>query len=204
MLPANNLQCKHPEHVYMLLKSTEFVGRHLEQIAQPTPSTNRPALDASEPTSASLGITTAPSQQEEYTFRPQLVLVTFYHHLQSPLLQSHICTPISQNHACKLSDYVKDVYLTKDLKDKQQDKHVQSSENLLQLRLLVHRRIQSPAGTTATYSSNMVPKDLVQFANTNQANSSSVGGESMSVDQILKPCNQKVVSEQAPQTEPGK
>lgn len=305
MLPGNNLQCLHPEDVYMLLKSSEFVGRDLEQIAQATPSTNRPALDASEPTSASLGITTAPIQEEEYRLRPQLVLkkwfqlsksyefrcfvragaliavsqrdVTFYGHLQSPLLQSHIrsaiwdfwSSTISQNDAWKLSDYVFDVYLTKDLgrvwlvdmnawlprtdpllfsfeeleqmhiaqakiererrdigrmgeemmegvvrlhlnlsngeaKEKEQEKDVEWSESDVELRVLVDRRMQSAGGTSATYSSNMVPKDLVEFAKTNQANSSSVGGESMSVDQIVKRWNEKVDSEQGPQTEAGK
>ncbi len=68
------------------------------------------------------------------------------------------------------------------------------SEHDVELRVLSDRRMQSAGGTGATYSSNMVPKDLVEFAKT--SNSASAGGaaagEGMGVDQIVKRWNAHV------------
>ncbi len=39
MLAGNTLSCQHPEDIYLLLKSSEFLGRDLEQIStSPTPA----------------------------------------------------------------------------------------------------------------------------------------------------------------------
>ncbi|SNX87549.1 related to CDC123 - protein controls the cell cycle by controlling eIF2gamma abundance [Melanopsichium pennsylvanicum] len=64
----------------------------------------------------------------------------------------------------------------------------------VELRVLSDRRMASSGGTGATYSSNMVPKDLVEFARA----SGRVGGggaassHSMSVDQIVDRWNAQV------------
>lgn len=285
MLPGNNLQCLHPEDVYLLLKSSEFVGRDLEQIAQ----TSLSPFQAQETEPASLDISTSTTTpQSNLQLRPQLVLkkwftfsrshefrcfvrssqliaicqrdVTFYDHLQSPHLQSQIRSAIyafwedvlARKEGWKIKDYVFDVYLTKDLgrvwlvdvnawlprtdpllfgfeeleeihrreiscraqqdddlreegkeevvrvyfgasaqaqEDEGEGESVGWGESDVELRVLSDRRMQSSGGTGATYSSNMVPKDLVEFAKTsNQSNN----GADMGVDQIVKRFNEQV------------
>ncbi|CDR98981.1 related to CDC123-protein controls the cell cycle by controlling eIF2gamma abundance [Sporisorium scitamineum] len=269
MLPGNNLQCLHPEDVYLLLKSSEFVGRDLEQISHTSPTSNtslqiRPHLVLKKwfPLNKS------------YEFRcfirsSHLLAITqrdatFYDHLQSPLLQHRIKTSIlqfwqkvfaQQEPQWRLKDYVLDVYLTKDLGrvwlidvnawlprtdpllfgfDELDALHVREkalrrtrgelwekagvqmveeveegvirlqlnrlkedkdkveawTETDVEFRVLSDRRMQSSGGTGATYSSNMVPKDLVEFAKTNNATS-----QNMSVDQIVQRWNDQVDSE---------
>lgn len=320
MLPGNSLQCLHPEDVYLLLKSSEFVGRDLEQIAATTTTSTTHEADASEgleiATSAPTTLSSADAEQQgeakedERRIRPQLVLkkwfqlakaaefrcfvrsnaliaitqrdVTFYDHLQSGHLQAQIRSAIwdfwedVMEHAqlegrWGLSDYIFDVYLTKDLgrvwlvdvnawlprtdpllwtfdeledvhlrektlrraqpasaeadanelsqqtvrlyigsqatgsgagaEEEQQRQRVQEGEETegwgesdVELRVLADRRMQSAGGTGATYGSNMVPKDLVDFAKTSggapgvQAN--------MGVDEIVKRWNDQVASEE--------
>lgn len=308
MLPGNNLQCFYPEDVYLLLKSSEFVGRDLEQIASlhtpslPVSSTEHdsdPALQL--PTSTTASPQSQPSQEREV--RPQLILkkwftfarshefrcfvrsshliaisqrdVTFYDHLQSPHLQAQIkgaiwdfwqdvMAPAQKEGSFPLKDFIFDVYLTKDLErvwlvdvnawlprtdpllwsfDDLEGAHLREkkmrrsdgggaeeegledgivqlriaptngnstaavdstegedgegyteewSESDVELRVLSDRRMQSSGGTSATYSSNMVPKDLVDFAKTN--GSSSGGG--MGIDQIVQRWNESIDAEE--------
>ncbi|EST08724.1 hypothetical protein PSEUBRA_001806 [Kalmanozyma brasiliensis GHG001] len=288
MLAGNTLQCLHPEDVYLLLKSSEFVGRDLEQISH-TNTTTSPITD---PTISSAAI-----EEASRRISPQLVLkkwfalnkshefrcfvrshqliaitqrdVTFFDHLQSPLLQSEIKAAIcdfyedvlviaQKEGKWGLGDYIFDVYLTKDLsrvwlvdvnawlprtdpllfgweeleelhlnekagRAKSEDRsgveeveegvvrlsingkggsnsgkvedeeEVQRGEADIQLRILSDRRLQSAGGTGATYSSNMVPKDLVDFAKT--SGSAAGNGRGMSVDQIVSQWNAEVDSE---------
>ena len=142
MLAGNNLQCRHPEDIYLVLKSSEFVGRDLEQISAVASSIAS--------TSASNGSTTD-CQTKGMVIRPQLVLkkwfalnrsyefrcfvrsrqlvaicqrdVTFYEHLQSSALQSRIRSVIcdffdsvvKREQRWALKDAVMDVYVAKGL-----------------------------------------------------------------------------------------
>lgn len=307
MLPGNNLQCLHPEDVYLLLKSSEFVGRDLEQISQlssTNPAETTTHTEAQESDSLQLP-TTSPSSSnisKEKPIRPQLILkkwftfarshefrcfvrsnhliaisqrdVTFYDHLQSSLLQYQIkgviwdfwedvLLPARREGKWAVRDYVFDVYLTKDLGrvwlvdmngwlprtdtllwsfDELEEMHKREkalrrrdrgetavgegledrvvrlriastdntvekedegegedwSESDVELRVLSDRRMQSSGGTGATYSSNMVPKDLVDFAKTSSSASAS-GGVSggMGVDQIVQRWNDSIDAEEA-------
>ncbi|TKY90313.1 hypothetical protein EX895_000311 [Sporisorium graminicola] len=133
MLPGNNLQCLHPEDVYLLLKSSEFVGRDLEQIAHLASSTPNPTPDQPLRMRPQLVLKKWFPLNKSYEFRcfvrsRQLLAitqrdVTFYEHLQSPHLQSRIKCAVwdfweetfAEEQKWGLADYVLDVYLTKDL-----------------------------------------------------------------------------------------
>ena len=69
------------------------------------------------------------------------------------------------------------------------------SESDVELRVLSDRRMQSSGGTSATYSSNMVPKDLVDFAKTK----GSSGGGGMGIDQIVQRWNESIDAEDSKQ-----
>ncbi|GAC98465.1 cytoplasm protein [Pseudozyma hubeiensis SY62] len=258
MLPGNSLQCYHPEDVYLLLKSSEFVGRDLEQLSHLFRTSSQQA-----PT-PQLVLKKWFSLNKSYEFRcfvrsNSLIAisqrdVTFYEHLQSSQLQQQISDKIEEfwedelveEERWGLRDYIFDVYLTKDLgrvwlidvnawlprtdpllfawedldelhlrekagrsqksltQDEPEDGVVRLNlhpspadfapqVNRPQLRILHDRRMQSSGGTGATYSSNMVPKDLVEFAKTRGDDTTAIpGGTDMSVDQIVKRWNDKV------------
>ncbi len=245
MLAGNNLQCMHPEDVYLLLKSSEFVGRDLEQIAQ----TQHPTPESAGESGAALevGTTDAGAVGE---IRPQLVLkkwfqlarsyefrcfvrartllaicqrdMTFYDHLQDAQLQQQLRTAIKSfwhtvvepSTEFPLRDYVLDVYVTKDLgrvwiidinawlprtdpllytfdELEQLDLHPPAQP---ELRVLHDKRLSFAGGTGATYSSNMVPTDLVQFAKSSARTNSTTP---QSVDQIVASWNAQVDAEDA-------
>lgn len=286
MLPGNNLQCYHPEDVYLLLKSSEFVARDLEQMSH-LPTTAPDAI-IEEKVVPQLVLKKWFALNKSYEFRcfvrsSQLIAitqrdVTFFDHLQSTTLQRQIKARIAEfwedvmvdasdekdaEARWRLRDYVFDVYLTKDLgrvwlvdvnawlprtdpllfafdeldalhladkarrraRQEVQDQHGEQHDaeeiqagvvrfqlnpssdssatgstatpdeqqdewHHVDLRILSDRRMQSSGGTGATYSSNMVPKDLVDFAK----NGSGKGAD-MSVDQIVQRWNDQVDSE---------
>ncbi|KAJ9475394.1 Cell division cycle protein 123 [Pseudozyma hubeiensis] len=255
MLPGNSLQCYHPEDVYLLLKSSEFVGRDLEQLSQLSSSSNQTPAPQ-------LVLKKWFSLNKSYEFRcfvrsNSLIAisqrdVTFYEHLQDDELQQQISESIEEfwedllveEARWGLKDYIFDVYLTKDLgrvwlidvnawlprtdpllfawedldelhlrekagRSQKSNTQDEPEEGVLrlnlnpppantpqingpQLRILHDRRMQSSGGTGATYSSNMVPKDLVEFAKTQDNTTAIPGGTDMSVDQIVKRWNDKV------------
>lgn len=240
MLAGNNLQCMHPEDVYLLLKSSEFVGRDLEQISQ----TLHPS-DTAADGGAALEVSTADAGVVG-EIRPQLVLkkwfqlarsyefrcfvrartllaisqrdMTFYDHLQDTHLQAQLRTAIHTFWKTvvegatefPLRDYVLDVYVTKDLGrvwiidfnawlprtdpllytfDELEQLHLDPPAQA-ELRVLEDKRLSSAGGTGATYSSNMVPTDLVQFAKSSSAGTNS--SHPQSVDQIVASWNAQV------------
>ncbi|CBQ69822.1 related to CDC123-protein controls the cell cycle by controlling eIF2gamma abundance [Sporisorium reilianum SRZ2] len=260
MLPGNSLQCLHPEDVYLLLKSSEFVARDLEQISHLLPS---PSLRIRPQLVLKKWFALSKSYEFRVFVRAAHLLaitqrdVTFYEHLQTRALQSRIKRAIfdfwthvvAPEQKWGLTDYVMDVYLTKDLArcwlvdvnawlprtdtllfafdeldalhlrekalrrtDSREDEvdevqegvvrlHMSGGENTgleeeawgesdVELRVLSDRRMQSAGGTGATYSSNMVPQDLVEFAQ-----SPSNVTQNMSVDQIVRRWNDHVDSE---------
>lgn len=300
MLPGNSLQCLHPEDVYLLLKSSEFVGRDMEQIAQTNCDTTSPSHSShhvqSDEDPAQLKITTTHTKEGQRRIRPQLVLkkwfqlsrsyefrcfvragaliaitqrdVTFYDHLQSAHLQSRIRTSIyefwedvlANKGDFPIQDYIFDVYLTKDLGrvwlidvnawlprtdpllfsfEELEELHLREKacrveesdreektvrvylgskaadapgeqtdegeeeesegwgESDVEVRVLSDRRMQSSGGTGATYSSNMVPKDLVEFARTSSESNTTQPGQGMSVDQIVSRFNAQVDLEES-------
>ncbi|GAC77362.1 uncharacterized conserved protein [Moesziomyces antarcticus T-34] len=246
MLAGNNLQCMHPEDVYLLLKSSEFVGRDLEQIAQ-TQHPNSDSAPAEGGAALEVGTTDADVVGE---IRPQLVLkkwfqlarsyefrcyvrartllaicqrdMTFYDHLQDAQLQQQLRTAIESfwhtvvepSTEFPLRDYVLDVYVTKDLGrvwiidfnawlprtdpllytfDELEQLHLHPPAQP-ELRVLHDKRLSSAGGTGATYSSNMVPTDLVQFAKSSARTNSTTP---QSVDQIVASWNAQVDAEDA-------
>ena len=73
----------------------------------------------------------------------------------------------------------------------------------VQLRVLADRRMQTSGGTGATYSSNMVPTDLVEYAKSSSTSLNTGGGASaqgMSVDQIVTRCNEQTEAEERART----
>ncbi|KIS66803.1 cell proliferation protein CDC123 [Mycosarcoma maydis] len=277
MLPGNNLQCLHPEDVYLLLKSSEFVGRDLEQISHMTaPCSGASDVQGAQSVGPQLVLKKWFGLNKSYEFRcfvrsHSLIAitqrdVTFFDHLQSRTLQSQIknaiCTfwtdvllAAKQHAKWQLADYAFDVYLTKDLgrvwlvdinawlprtdpllfdfqeldalhrADKarkttlpsatlvhEQQQTLQTAQNLpftrsnhaagqdrfqhVEFRILSDRRLQSCGGTGATYSSNMVPKDLVDFAKGSTATNAA---KDMSVEQIVEWWNNQVDSQDPPE-----
>lgn len=119
MLAGNNLQCQHPEDIYLLLKSSEFAAADLEQIQEM--SSIAPAANSTRPDTLQEGDVTLPIERgsaSSYPWHLQLVLkqwfafnksyefrcfvraghllavsqrdVTFYSHLQDKALHEEI------------------------------------------------------------------------------------------------------------------